>query len=92
MSDVTHLGEKRVKEREREQPEVFERDYTKYDFKDPVDRYEYIGKPGLSREVVEEISRFKGEPDWMREFRLRAYEVFIKKRTSPTTSSGPSSA
>ncbi len=79
MSDVTHLGEKRVKEREREQPEVFERDYTKYDFKDPVDRYEYIGKPGLSREVVEEISRFKGEPDWMRGFRLRAYEIFVKK-------------
>ncbi len=77
MSDVTHLGEKRVKEQEK--PEVFERDYTKYDFKAPTDRYEYIGKPGLSREVVEEISRFKGEPDWMREFRLRAYEIFTKK-------------
>ena len=77
MSDVTHLGEKRIKEQEK--PEVFERDYTKYDFKAPTDRYEYIGKPGLSREVVEEISRFKGEPDWMREFRLRAYEIFTKK-------------
>ncbi len=77
MAEVTHLGEKRRKEREK--PEVFERDYSRYDFKDSTDRYEYIGKPGLSREVVEEISRIKGEPDWMREFRLRAYEIFTKK-------------
>ncbi len=39
----------------------------------------YQSKPGLSREVVEEISYLKGEPDWMREFRLRAYEIFLKK-------------
>jgi Fe-S cluster assembly protein SufB len=30
---------------------------------------------GLSREVVEEISRIKQEPKWMRDFRLHALDV-----------------
>lgn len=34
---------------------------------------------GLSRAVVEEISRHKQEPDWMREFRLKAYDIFCSK-------------
>ena len=38
-------------------------------------------KRGLTRETVEEISRFKDEPDWMREFRLRAYDHFVKRPT-----------
>ncbi len=33
---------------------------------------------GLSREVVEFISKAKHEPDWMLEFRLKAYEAFCK--------------
>jgi Fe-S cluster assembly protein SufB len=34
---------------------------------------------GLSRKVVEDISRIKNEPDWMREFRLRSLEIFMQK-------------
>ncbi|PJC36819.1 Fe-S cluster assembly protein SufB [Candidatus Peregrinibacteria bacterium CG_4_9_14_0_2_um_filter_53_11] len=34
---------------------------------------------GLSREVVERISREKNEPDWMREHRLKSLEVFLSK-------------
>ncbi len=34
---------------------------------------------GLTREVVEEISRIKQEPAWMRDFRLHALDVFFKK-------------
>src|SRR5438270_739355 len=34
---------------------------------------------GISREVVEEMSRVKGEPDWMREKRLKSYEIFARK-------------
>ncbi len=84
MADEKHLGEKKRRAAgaavvEKPKAEVFERDYSRYDFKDPTDRYQYVGKPGLSREVVEEISRLKGEPDWMRKFRLEAYEVFMKK-------------
>jgi len=49
---------------------------------DPED-YEYKPKKGLSAEVVSDISRLKGEPDWMREFRLRAYKQFEKKPMAP---------
>jgi len=33
---------------------------------------------GLSLEVVKQISKYKNEPDWMLEFRIKAYEQFIK--------------
>jgi Fe-S cluster assembly scaffold protein SufB len=36
-------------------------------------------KRGLSRDTVEEISRFKNEPDWMLQFRLRAYDHFLQR-------------
>ena len=42
-------------------------DYSKYDFKDSTELYVYLSKKGLSRGTVEEISKMKGEPDWMRE-------------------------
>jgi Fe-S cluster assembly protein SufB len=54
-------------------------DYSKYDFKDSTDLYVYTGKKGLSRGTVEEISRIKNEPDWMLDFRLRSYDIFMKK-------------
>ena len=44
-------------------------------------------KRGLTRETVEEISGFKDEPDWMLQFRLRAYDHFLK-RPMPTWSDG----
>ena len=54
-------------------------DYSKYDFKDSTADYVYLSKKGLSKETVEEISRLKGEPNWMKEFRLRSYSVFMNK-------------
>ena len=54
-------------------------DYSKYDFKDSTELYVYLSKKGLSRGTVEEISKLKGEPDWMREFRLRSYDIFMSK-------------
>ena len=44
-------------------------------------------KRGLTRDTVEEISGFKDEPDWMLQFRLRAYEHFLK-RPMPTWTDG----
>ena len=32
----------------------------------------------LTSEIVEKISKIKNEPDWMREFRIRAFECFDK--------------
>ena len=34
---------------------------------------------GLTRQVVEEISRIKQEPAWMLDFRLHALDIFLKK-------------
>ncbi len=46
-----------------------------YGFHDP-DVSVFRTKKGLTREIVEEISRIKGEPEWMLEFRLKALEIF----------------
>ncbi len=54
-------------------------DYSKYDFKDSTEVYAYLSKKGLTRGTVEEISKMKGEPDWMLDFRLRSYDVFMSK-------------
>jgi Fe-S cluster assembly protein SufB len=54
-------------------------DYTKYNFRDPDTSYEVKFPKGLSREIVERISEIKNEPDWMRQFRLRSYEHFMKR-------------
>jgi Fe-S cluster assembly protein SufB len=47
----------------------------------------YRTKKGISREIVEEISKIKNEPEWMTEFRLKAFEVFESK---PMPNWGPS--
>ena len=36
-------------------------------------------KRGLTHDTVREISALKNEPEWMLEFRLRAYEHFLKR-------------
>ena len=32
----------------------------------------------LTREIVKEISQIKGEPGWMKDFRLKSFESFSK--------------
>ncbi len=54
----------------------------KYGFSDP-DTFVFRSRKGLDRQVVEEISAMKGEPQWMLEFRLKALEHF-QKRPMPT--------
>jgi Fe-S cluster assembly protein SufB len=51
----------------------------KYGFHDRDDNYTFKSEKGLSREVVENISRMKGEPQWMLEFRLKALEHFLSR-------------
>ena len=55
-------------------PEIEEYQYGFHD----KDVSVFRAKRGLTREVVEEISRMKNEPDWMLEFRLKALEQFYK--------------
>ncbi len=53
-------------------------DEYKYGFKDP-ENYVYKPEKGLSREVIIQLSRMKEEPEWMTEYRLKAYEHFMKR-------------
>ena len=38
-----------------------------------------VAKKGVSRDVIAELSKIKGEPDWMREKRIKSYEIFERK-------------
>src|SRR4051812_46191549 len=51
----------------------------KYGFSVPENNYAFKSRKGLDRDVVLQISEMKNEPEWMREFRLRAYDTFLKK-------------
>lgn len=54
----------------------------RYGFHD-ADTSVFKSRKGLDRTVVEQISSMKGEPEWMLEFRLKAYEHYVK-RPMPT--------
>jgi len=63
------------------QPDILnlDQDYKqKYGFYDEI-KPVFQTERGLSRRVVEAISIEKGEPKWMRDFRLQAYEIFLSK-------------
>ena len=51
----------------------------KYGWHDPEFKPVNVIKKGLDAAVVAQISDLKGEPAWMREFRLRALEIFESK-------------
>ena len=48
-----------------------------------TENYAFKSQRGLTREIVEQISEMKGEPRWMRDFRLKSLEHFFK-RPMPT--------
>ena len=53
-------------------------DEYKYDFVTD-DKPVFRAVPGLSEEIVRQISAHKEEPEWMLEFRLKAYEIYESK-------------
>jgi Fe-S cluster assembly protein SufB len=53
----------------------------KFGFSDPETGYVYKAPKGLTRELVESISEYKDEPQWMRDFRLKALEHFESRPT-----------
>jgi Fe-S cluster assembly protein SufB len=53
----------------------------KFGFNDPETGYAYKAPKGLTREVVETISDYKQEPQWMRDFRLKSLEHFESRPT-----------
>ena len=54
----------------------------KYGFFDP-ENYAFKAPKGLTRGLVEQISEYKNEPQWMRDFRLKALDHFLA-RPMPT--------
>ena len=48
-----------------------------------AENYAFKSGRGLNREIVEKISEMKGEPRWMRDFRIKSLEHFVK-RPMPT--------
>ncbi len=58
--------------------QVFDKDYSKYGFHDKED-YVFKSGKGLSKSIVEEISKMKKEPEWMLKFRLKSLEEYYKK-------------
>lgn len=48
-----------------------------YDFKN-ADNYDYKIEKGLSKEIVEEISKQKNEPSWVLDIRLKALKAYNK--------------
>ena len=50
-----------------------------------ADDEEFVFRPekGLNAEVVDQMSWWKGEPEWMRQFRLRSLRTFQRKPMLP---------
>jgi len=49
-----------------------------FGFHDP-DQSVFRARKGLDREIVEQISAMKDEPAWMRDLRLKAFDIFLQK-------------
>jgi Fe-S cluster assembly protein SufB len=56
-------------------------DEYQHGFSYSTDSYSHIAKPGLSKQVVQEISHIKEEPSWMLEYRLKALQQFEGMQT-----------
>jgi FeS assembly protein SufB len=62
----------------------FDLDLSKYQlgWHDDVE-YAFTPKKGIDEGVVDQISWWKGEPEWMRQFRQRAHRLFERKPMAP---------
>ena len=75
------MGEKeRIEEQDQILKEVTEKDYE-YGFETEIET-EYFPK-GLNEDIIRKISEIRNEPEWVLEFRLKAYEIW-KKMEPPT--------
>ena len=63
---------------ERSQVSVNDEYIEKYGFHE-AENYSFKSRKGLDLQIVKDISRMKKEPQWMTDFRVRAYEAFEAK-------------
>ena len=65
----------------KEKAEVRDIDRSMYDFRyEEKDTDFYKIQEGLTKEIVLEISEKKGDPAWMRDFRLKSLEIYNQKQ------------
>jgi Fe-S cluster assembly protein SufB len=61
-------------------PQIAEHEGYKFGFNDNDNAvYKYRTEKGLSEDIVREISRVKGEEQWMTDLRIKAYHHFLEK-------------
>ena len=70
----------------KEKTQVEDIDRSIYDIKDK-ENDAYRMEDGLTPEIIEKLSREKGDPEWMREFRLKSLETY---NSMPLPNWGPS--
>src|SRR5204863_6345081 len=80
---VPPLSPKELTKQEQALKEIGSDYAERFGFHDPETGYAYKAPKGLNREIVESISEYKSEPQWMREFRLKALDHF-ENRPTPT--------
>ena len=51
----------------------------KLGWSDPEDDYVFKPEKGLSEDIIREMSFIKAEPEWMLDFRLKAYQRFLRR-------------
>src|SRR3954464_6294682 len=78
---VPPLSPKELTEQEEALKEIGSDYAERFGFHDPETGYAYKAPKGLSEQVVRDISEYKSEPEWMREFRLKALEHFQQRPT-----------
>ncbi|MBX3084054.1 MAG: Fe-S cluster assembly protein SufB [Anaerolineae bacterium] len=66
-------------DQERQLAQIKDNYEEKYGFNVPENNYTFKSRKGLDAEIVAEISAMKDEPQWMRDFRLKSYEIWDKK-------------
>lgn len=71
-------SEKQLTEEEAALNEVRGSYQEKYGFHDP-EKYAFKSQKGLNADIVRQISAMKNEPEWMTEYRLKAYDLFLEK-------------
>lgn len=63
----------------RQKSQVADIDRSLYDFRYEEDAADFLSS-GITPEIIREISEEKGDPDWMREFRLHSLEIFQRTK------------
>jgi Fe-S cluster assembly protein SufB len=78
MVDYTVPSEKQLTTEESSLKGVRDTYDEKYGFH-MEENYAFKSQKGLNADIVRQISRLKNEPEWMTEFRLKAYDIFLSR-------------